>query len=44
MELTLRELIVPDWELIVLAVIKLSKRVLAVMVLAIKVLAFTEPR
>ncbi len=42
--LTVKELVVPNWELIVLVVIRLSKRVLAVMVLAIKVLAFTEPR
>jgi hypothetical protein len=38
------ELIVPDCEFMVLAVIRLIKSVSTVMVLAISVLAFTEPR
>ncbi len=40
----MRELIVPDCELSVLAVIRFMSNVLAVIVLAMSVLAFTEPR
>ena len=43
-ELTVRELIVPDCELSVLAVIRFISNVFAVIVLASSVLAFTEPR